>query len=223
MTQTPPSSPSHARLLTVIALVLAAPIVPALAFGELGAGWIEAWRESPPAAGVAAAAIGGALALDIVAPLPSGPLMTLAGALLGGPVGTLVGWLGLTVGAGLGYVAARVFGPRVASRLVSAEDLAQMRGASAEWAVWVLLATRPLPVLAEAAVLWAGLVGVPWARFFAPVAWANLILAGAYASLGVWAADGGWLLVALSLACVAPLVLLLVARRVPVLRAMSGS
>lgn len=223
MAETPSRPPTSPRLLTVIALVLAAPILPALALGELGAGWIPSWRESPPAAGVAAAAIGGALALDIVAPLPSGPLMTLAGALLGGPVGTLVGWLGLTVGAGLGYAAARAWGPRAASRLVSTEDLDQMRGASAEWAPWVLLATRPLPVLAEAAVLWAGLIGVQWRRFALPVAWANLILAAAYATLGAWAADEGWLLAALSLACVAPLGLLLAARRVLVLRSASRS
>ena len=51
---------------------------------------------------------------------------------------------------------------------------------------WTILICRPVPVLAEASVIFAGLVGAPFARFFALTALSNLGIALGYAAFGAF-------------------------------------
>ncbi|MEM9186797.1 MAG: VTT domain-containing protein, partial [Planctomycetota bacterium] len=152
------------------------------------------------------------LALDVVLPVPSGPLNTLAGAQLGAGLATLVCWVGMTAGAVIAFAATRRWGAAAAAWLVSEAQLANAREVSGTASAWLLLASRPVPVLAEATIILAGLIGVPWLSFVRFVAAGNLVVAFVYASVGHWASLGRWLAPALIASAVAPLLLAVLVR-----------
>lgn len=196
-----------AKAALVLTLVLAAPIVPAFACGEFFGDWADAWRANPPAKLTAAGLIAGVLALDILLPVPSAPLNTLAGALLGFVPATLVCWAGMTLGSALAFGAARLWGPAFVSRLMDLDDLAELRKTTGSGIAWLLLASRPAPVLAEATVLLAGLIGAPARPCLGAIAAGNLIVAVVYAAAGHWASFGPWLTPTLAASALAPLLL----------------
>jgi len=75
--------------------------------------------------------------------------------------------------------------------------------------VFVLVLTRPIPVLAEASVLLMGTTRLEWWRFLVAVGLSNLGIAAAYAALG----NRVQLPVAIAAAVALPLVSAAVARR----------
>ncbi|MEM8866089.1 MAG: VTT domain-containing protein [Planctomycetota bacterium] len=203
-----------ARLLLMVAIVLAVPILPAVLHGEAFGQWAEAWRANPPSKPQMAVAVAGILALDILLPVPSSPLNTLAGAQLGVPLATFVCWAGMTLGATLAFALTRRWGAPVAIRLARSEDLEQVRTGPGGLGPWILLACRPIPVFAEASVLLAGLVRMPWRQFLPPVIVGNLVIAAVYAGIGRWASTGEWLVPALFSTALAPLLIASMIRRV---------
>ncbi|MCA8998529.1 MAG: VTT domain-containing protein, partial [Planctomycetaceae bacterium] len=100
--------------------------------------------------------------------------------------GTICSWLGLNIGACLGFALARLW-----SRLgrsgenddLSRQAVDQLRLRGAEFALWV---TRPLPLLAETCVLALGMSGLPWRRFLPSVLVAHFVIAAAYSAAGEW-------------------------------------
>jgi 3-dehydroquinate synthase len=208
------------RTLLIITLTLALLAAPFLLFGELGANQLAAWREHPPSKTTIAWATFALLASDFVLPVPSGPVATFAGAQLGWPLATLVAWSGMTVGCVAAFAAAKRWGPPLAERLSSPSELTAARGLAESQGVGVLLATRPLPILAEAAVLTLGLLGAPWRKFLPTVAGAHVVIAAFYAIVGEQAAEREWLLPALFIVAALPLALvwLLRSKRAPLSR-----
>ena len=69
----------------------------------------------------------------------------------------------------------------------------------------LIVGTRAVPILAEAAVLAAGMHQLAWTRFLWPLMLSNLGIAAAYSALGDVAATQKWLPFALALATAAPL------------------
>ncbi len=201
------------RPLLLLSIVLLVPIIPLLVWGELFTHSLVVWQESPPGRGVIAAVIVAVLAADIFLPIPSGPVSTLAGAELGTVGGTLFCWLGMTSGAVLAYGLAWRWGRAVALRFSNEKDLARLEASAKVHDVWLLIITRPLPVFAEASVLLAGLLRIPWHRFLLTVAVSNLAIAGTYSMLGEYAAERAWLPGAVCLSLAVPVGLALVARR----------
>ncbi len=186
------------RLLLLAAGLGAAILLPFLVFGAA----IERWFEGFAAAGAGhpaatAAVLGGLLAGDIVLPTPSSLVSTACGRCLGFARGTLVSFGGMTVSAVLGYLlGASVAG--FAERRLTARDLRTLRRLHGRWGVWMLAAVRPVPVLAEAAVLFAGLSRLPWRGALAPVLAANLAVSAVYAAIGALACGAGATLPALA-------------------------
>lgn len=201
------------RPLLLLSIVLMVPVIPLLIWGELFTHSLAVWQESPPSRGVIGTAIVAVLAADIFLPIPSGPISTLAGAELGAFWGTLFCWLGMTTGAVLAYGLARRWGRAVALRFSSEKDLARLESSAQVHDVWLLIIARPLPVFAEASVLLAGLLRIPWHRFFPTVAASNLAIAGTYCMLGEYAVERAWLPGAVCLSLAVPVGLALVARR----------
>jgi len=199
--------------LLLIAIVLALPIVPAVVYGELFGQGLAAWRAEPPSPLLFSLGVAAILASDLFLPVPSSPLMTLAGAQLGWLAGTLVCWLGLTTGAVAAFALARRWGPALVGRLVAREELERMRVAAGEHFLWMLLVTRPLPVLAEAAVLLAGLVGAPWRQCLPTIAIGNMCVAACFCVMGQFAEDRQWLTPAIVASMAIPLVLSWLIRR----------
>jgi len=195
------------RPLFLIVFVLLVPILPFLLLGEPFEAWPTLWQNNPPNGMALAALTVGLLASDILLPVPSSVVNTLAGSQLGTPVGTAVCWLGMSLGAMLGFALARYGGRPLAERFCKPEQLRQMEQVSCRYGPGILVLFRAVPVLAEASVLLVGLHGLSWRRFLPPVLLSNLGIALAYAWFGQYAAERQWLPLALGIAVALPLLL----------------
>lgn len=195
--------------LVLIAVVLAVPIVPFVLWGGPIERQMEEWLDTrlPPA--VVGAVVAGILATDVFLPVPSSVVSTFAGRALGFAPSVVVTWLGMTVGVTVGFGLARWLGRPLALRFSRAEDLARIDAMSQRFGPLVLVLARPVPVLAEATVLFFGATRLPWGRFLAPVMLSNLGIAAAYAALGEWVQ----LPIALAASVLLPLAAAAVARK----------
>lgn len=203
---------SFFRPLLVVSLVLLVPVVPFVLFGAELEAQIEAWLTPPPAPSVLAAAVAGVLATDVFLPVPSSAVSTLGGAKLGIWAGTATSWLGLSVGAVLGFGLARAFGHPLAERLAGADELARMEKLSERFGPLVLVLARAVPVLAEASVLLLGATRLGWRRFLPPTLAANFGIALAYSAFGQWAEQYELLPLALAISLALPVLVATMAR-----------
>jgi membrane protein DedA with SNARE-associated domain len=135
--------------------------------------------------GLAAIGIFSLLALDVFLPVPSSIVSTAAGVLLGFWQGAAVVWLGMMVGCVVGY-ALGSRGSRVAGRLVGTDSLARAGSLVERYGDLTIVLCRPVPVLAEASVVFAGLVRAPLGRFARLTALANLGIALGYSAFGAF-------------------------------------
>ena len=196
------------RLVALVAVLLAVPLLVAAAWGQLLADDIARWQVSPPPDAVLSALVIGVLAADLLLPVPSGPVMTLAGAQLGTFPAVGVTWLGLMLGSTIGFALGRYGGRPMLTRFVSRRDLTDLDAAGSRHGMWVLLVTRPMPILAEASVIVAGMMRTPWWPFLTVVAVGNLICSVIFCTLGDYAAANEWITTALFLSVVVPVLLL---------------
>jgi uncharacterized membrane protein YdjX (TVP38/TMEM64 family) len=195
-------------VLGVIALVLLPLFVLGFGFEDQVGQMIERTVE-PVTFAVATIVV---LAGDVLLPVPSSLVNTLAGSRLGIIVGTLVAWLGMNLGAIIAFALARTLGRPIVTRFTNPADLASLEQLADRRGNGLLVVTRALPVLAEATVLLVGSLGVSWRAFLPPVLLANLGLALAYAVLGALAYEHGLLSIALVASVVVPLLATFVAR-----------
>ncbi len=129
--------------------------------------------------------IGALLAFDVLLPVPSSLVSAAAGVLLGFWIGTLVIWTGMTVSCVIAYViGAR--SARLARRIVSEDGLVRARELAARYGDLAIVLCRPVPVVAEASVIFAGVMHVPARRFLTVCAAANLGIAVGYAAIGAY-------------------------------------
>lgn len=201
------------RPMLPMVLILLLPIIPFVLFGDRMEAAVEAWKENPPAAPWVAAAVIALLSTDILLPIPSSVISTLAGVELGIVGGALASWLGMSLGAAGGFALARYCGPRLAGWLSRPSDLERARDLADRLGPAVLAIARGVPVLAEATVLWMGLHGLSWRKFLPPVLLANLGLSLAYSALGRWTEEYAGLAPALSIAVAFPVLLALAFQR----------
>lgn len=137
-------------------------------------------------AAVAATGIAALLTFDVLLPVPSSIVSTGAGVLLGFAAGTAVVWGGMMAGCLVAY-ALGAWASGGAQRLVGAQSLERARALASRYGDWTIVICRPVPVLAEATVIVAGLVRAPLRRFLALTGTANLGIAVAYAAVGAFA------------------------------------
>jgi uncharacterized membrane protein YdjX (TVP38/TMEM64 family) len=170
-------------MLGLTGLAVAVPLVPFLAFGARLDHAIANWLDPPPPAAVLAAAEVGILAVDILLPVPSSFVATLGGARLGIVAGTVCGWLGMTLGGIAGWSLGRVVGGTALARL---DDEARGSLAARERQLGPLLVvvTRPLPLIAEAAAIMSGAAAMPFRTFLVAAASGNLAIALAWSLAG---------------------------------------
>ncbi|MEQ8209845.1 MAG: VTT domain-containing protein [Lacipirellulaceae bacterium] len=191
--------------LLLITVVLVLPLVLLAVWGEPFTEQLARWEESPPSHGVLALVIVGALASDVFLPIPSGPLCTLAGSVLGVWQGTLVGCVGMTLGATIAFALARRWGKPLAVRYSSAERIEELEDACRNHGPWMLAITRPLPIVAEACALLVGALQMPWRTFLVTTTICNGVLSLGYSLLGSQAVTQGWLPAALCMSVALPL------------------
>lgn len=174
---------SRSRLWQTALLIVGALILPLLVLGLAFEEQVQDWVNRDRSTAMTFAAVVIVLASDLLLPVPSSGVSTYAGAKLGVVGGTLASWLGMTLGAIIGFAAARLLGRKFVDRqngddASQADELADRYGAAS------LILTRPLPLLAEAAVLMAGASGLSWTRFLAAVGISNLVISLAYSVCG---------------------------------------
>lgn len=203
---------SFGRPLLIVALVLAAPIVPFLLFGNRLEGWFLGLFDPPPSPATMWQLVAGAMAADVVLPVPSSMVSTLAGAELGVLGGTSASWVGMTAGSLLAFALARTWGRPLAVRLVAADDLDRLDLLAARLGPGLIVVTRAVPVLAEASVLLLGVNRLAWRRFLPALCASNLGIALAYAAFGDVAGEHAWLPLALGISVAGPLGLTAAAR-----------
>jgi uncharacterized membrane protein YdjX (TVP38/TMEM64 family) len=134
---------------------------------------------------LAAGGIFALLALDVFLPVPSSIASTAAGVLFGVARGTVIVWSGMTAGCLLGYfVGLRAVG--AARRIVGADSLVRSEALMQKYGESAIVLCRPVPVLAEATVILAGIVRAPFARFVGLTSLANLGIAAGYAAVGAF-------------------------------------
>jgi uncharacterized membrane protein YdjX (TVP38/TMEM64 family) len=189
---TTPSTPNHTafawRTLLLALAVAGVIIVPFVFAGAQIEAWTQAFagRASQHAAQTAWV-LGALLAVDIVAPIPSSLVSTACGLALGFVPGLLVSFAGMTVSCAGGLALGRWAAPW-SRGLIGAGEAARLERWHTRWGVWLLAAARPVPVLAEASVLFAGLANLPL-RMSGPILLlSNLGVSSVYAACGAWAA-----------------------------------
>lgn len=134
---------------------------------------------------LAAGGIFALLALDVFLPVPSSIVSTAAGVLFGAARGTLLVWSGMMAGCLLAYaVGVRAIG--AARWIVGADNLARSEALMRKYGESAIVLCRPVPVLAEATVIFAGIVRAPFARFAALTAVSNLGIALGYSAFGAF-------------------------------------
>ena len=199
------------RWILISSVLLALIIVPFLMFGDqfdrLGARLMSGDLAGWPAAALVATF----LALDVILPVPSSIVSTGAGVLFGFGRGTAVIWFGMMGGCVLGYL----LGARATSvtrRFVGADGLTRAERVAATYGDWAIVICRPVPVLAEASVILAGLIHTPWRRFVMLTATSNLGIAAAYAAIGAYSMSAGSFLLTFAGAIALPGLTMLLAR-----------
>ncbi len=201
-------SPGMSKLLRAILLlsfVLAVPVVPFLLAGEHLEQQLKIWLQPDLDRITVFWFVVAALSTDVLLPIPSSVVSTFAGSQLGAPLATLASWLGMTIGATIGFVLARAVGRPLAVRLVEPSDLDRLELLTRRFGPKTLVLCRALPVLAEASILLVGAMRLPAPTFFVPVALANLGIALAYSLLGSYSAERGLLFWAIVGAIALPL------------------
>lgn len=142
-------------------------------------------------AGALAGALGvGLLLVDVAIPVPSSIVMTVHGALFGAVGGAALSLLGGT-GATLVAVALGRRGRGPLQRLTLPEHGRRAERLFARYGTAAIIATRPVPVLAETVAVVAGTAGMPLRRAAWAGALGNTVPAVVYAVAGAAVADVG--------------------------------
>lgn len=172
------------RLLAVLTLAaVAVPLVPFVLFGTRLDQLVAAWLEPRPAPAVLAGLEVGVLAADLLLPVPSSMVATLGGAELGIGLGTACAFLGLTAGSLAGWWLGKAAGSRALARLDAADRHILERRQRRLGPLLVVL-TRPLPLVAEAAALVAGGSGMRLVDFLPAAASGNFVIALLWSAAG---------------------------------------
>ena len=196
------------------AILLAFILVPFALAGGMADAWapatLDGLRRQP---GWVAALVVALLAVDVVAPVPSSVVSVLAGALVGFAGGAMASFAGMTLGCAIGYALGRSGGRVGARRILGEREAARLDAGWARWGDAFLVVSRPVPVLAEASVIAAGMSAMSRRRFAWLTGLGNAGVSVGYAAVGAWAPDAPSFAVAFALALILPGVAMLAARR----------
>jgi uncharacterized membrane protein YdjX (TVP38/TMEM64 family) len=188
-----------------LALLFSAIIVPFLVFGES----FERSAESASSGSVMAAAayLGFLLALDVILPVPSSMNSTMLGTLLGVWGGTLVSTFCMTISSAIGYFIGAKLSGSEQRRWLPASEIDRVKRLSETYGTWILVIARPIPVLAEATTIVAGIGAMPLSRFFFLTGLSNLGVSLVYAFTGARSVSANSFLFAVLFACALPVVI----------------
>lgn len=129
------------------------------------------------------------LASDVFLPVPSCLASTACGTFLGFPLGFAVSFAAMCASALIGYFSGRFCSGAVA-RFLEDDCKAIDRRAGPSGPFWLLL-MRPVPVLAESSVIYAGMRRCPMGASFFWIALGNAGVSAVYAFIGAFGMKSG--------------------------------
>jgi uncharacterized membrane protein YdjX (TVP38/TMEM64 family) len=172
------------RLFGILVLLLLVPIVPFLLFADQLDANTQRWLTSLASRPSILAAVGFMLLLsDLLLPVPSSLVCSLLGQHLGWLSASVVAWFGLMTGNMIGLGASRLFGSRFTHRFVDAVSLAEYEAWGQRYGAWLIVLSRPVPIVSEAALLWLGLTARITPLWIMLIGWTALGVAGKLTSL----------------------------------------
>lgn len=153
------------------------------------------------------------LASDILLPIPSSIVSTACGYFAGIIWGMLFSFAGMTVSCIAGYWIGKILGRPASGRLLDAAQMNRLEDLWIKAGDWTVLICRPVPVLAEASVFFAGISNMPFHRFFLLNALSNLGISAVYAVIGSLSSSANSFLLAFAAAIILPGLFMLLFRR----------
>ncbi len=202
MSQTPPRSPL-VRWTVVTVLVLCFILVPFALFEDRITAYANVQLSRPPTV-LLGVLVAGLLASDVILPVPSSLVGTASGALFGWVGGAAIAWAGMTIGCIAGWWLGRSAGRAGLRRFVGEREVVRAQALTDRFGAAALVVSRPVPVLAEASVLFAGACGLPFGSMLLLTALSNAGISLAYGVLGAVAGGSGSFLAVFAAAVVVP-------------------
>jgi uncharacterized membrane protein YdjX (TVP38/TMEM64 family) len=194
---------ANKRIWLLVFAVVLVPILPWIVLGPrlepwatglmTGGGVSAVSREVLAMAGVAL------LAGDSFLPVPSTLVMSALGLALGVVFGGLAASVGVFLSGTIAYMVCRRWGVGMARRIAGEKGMARVEAAMSRQGLWLIAATRSVPVVQEATACLAGVTRMPARLFFSALAAGSVPTGFAYAAIGASALHNRWCAVALSL------------------------
>ena len=128
-----------------------------------------------------------ALTADVFLPVPNGLTNTIAGAILGFYIAIPIIWIGLTLGAIVGFTIGKFAAKPIARRILSENELKNSEDLSKKFGIGILLLSRPAPAFAEISTVAAGMSGMSWLTFLFVMTISNFFVSVIYALIGATA------------------------------------
>ncbi len=125
------------------------------------------------------------LSSDIILPIPSSLLSTFCGLYLGLYYGFFISFTAMTISAAIGYIIGRYFS-RSTERFIGKEDTEKLERFNNKYGSFLLIGLRPVPVLAETSLVFAGMIKYPVINAFFQVIIGNAIVSLIYVLFGVY-------------------------------------
>ncbi|MFO7303493.1 MAG: VTT domain-containing protein [Acidobacteriota bacterium] len=199
------------RWLWLTLIVVAVILVPFFLFEDYFTGLADRAVSGDVSVPWAVTIIAGLLAVDVLLPVPSSVVSAAAGLLLGFWLGATVVWVAMTVSCLIAY-AIGASSVTLTRRIVGEDGLLRASRLASRYGALALVFCRPVPVLAEASVIFAGMTKLPFGHFLAVTTLANLGVAVAYAAVGAYSMRLDSFLAAFAGAILLPAVAWLVAQ-----------
>lgn len=137
----------------------------------------------------AAAILFATLASDVLLPIPSSFAATACGMFLHPAAGFAVAFFAMNASCAAGYAIGRLCRRR-AARIVGPNEMQALEKLQSRCGPWLLLALRPVPVLAETSLVFAGMANLPVKTAVLQCALGNAVLSLVYVLAGACAAAG---------------------------------
>ncbi len=189
----------------VIIIITALIIIPFLLLGESVEAWVKALIEHSRGNPIPASLIlGSLLAGDIILPTPSSILSTGCGTLLGFIPGMIVSATGMQICSLFGYILGMRAARPMLKRWIDEKNTESLESLTSRYGLWTILITRPIPVLAEAATIFAGMGRIPFLPYMMISAVANIGISALYAWVGSNSHSATSLLLAFAAAVLLP-------------------
>ena len=166
-------------------LLIGLVLLPFILFEQQFNTFAEHITQSDTSKWLVASAVFGLLALDVFLPVPSSIVSTASGVLLGFLPGAAVVWGGMMTGCLVAYALGRR-GSDATRRFIGDDGIARASSLMQRYGDLTIALCRPVPVLAEASVVFAGLVRTDYGRFLRLTALSNLGIAAGYAAVGAF-------------------------------------